>query len=308
MIIFFFGSDTFRLKNKISEILNFYQKEKGGFNFSYINAIKDDFKKVKETNSQSSLFKDKKLILIENIFKNKEFKDAFLKEINLFLSTENIILISEDEKIKKNDSLFSFLIKNTKHQEFELLKPFQIKKWIEKKVKENGFSIEEEALNLLATSNDLWKINNEIKKLISFSDNKKITKKNVLILTNIETETDIFKTIEAISKKNKKQAISLLYNHLKKGESPLYLLSMISYQFKNLIILKELVDQNFSFHELIKKSQLHPFVIKKSLPLLNLFSFPELKNIYSKLFQIDTNIKIGKIEAEAGLEILIAEI
>ena len=35
---------------------------------------------------------------------------------------------------------------------------------------------------------------------------------------------------------------------------------------------------------------------------------PELKKIYQKIFQIDLDIKTGKIEAETALDLLLAEI
>jgi DNA polymerase III delta subunit len=35
---------------------------------------------------------------------------------------------------------------------------------------------------------------------------------------------------------------------------------------------------------------------------------PELKKIYRKIFQIDSDIKTGKIEPETALDLLLAEI
>lgn len=298
MIIFLSGKDTFRLKTKQKELLFSYQEKNTGYNLIFFDCLKTNFQSLLENISQNSLFREKKLVLIENLFKNKELKEKFLKEIKSFLISENLFLISEDQDLSEKDSLVSFLMKNASCQKFPLLKNFEIKKWIKKQVLE----IEPEALDLLADSNDLWKVNNEVQKLISF--NKKITKKSVLLLTERKTESDIFKTIEAIANKNKKKALSLLYNHIKKGDNCLYLLSMISYQFKNLIILKELSDKKLP----LQKSKLSFFVIQKSTPLLEKFSLKELKKIYHKLFEIDTFIKIGKIEPEAGLELLIAEI
>ncbi len=307
MIIFFFGADTFRLKAKTREILDYYKRKKNGLNLISFDCLEKNFKQLKETCSQNSLFKEKKLILIENLFKNNDFKDLFFKEVAFFLSSQdNILLLSEDQDLSEKDSLVSFLIKSAKYQRFNFLTPLQIKKWIKK----HNLQIEEEALSLLieSTKNDLWKLNNEIKKLTNLFQGKKITKKDVLLLTEIKLESDIFKTIEAISRRDKAQAVKLVYSHLDKGDPPLYLLSMISYQFRNLIILKELIDQRVPPEKISQQSKLHPFVVKKSLSLLSNFSFEELKKIYHKIFQIDTKIKIGKIEPETGLMLLIAEI
>ena len=121
-------------------------------------------------------------------------------------------------------------------------------------------------------------------------------------------ETDIFKTIDAIAEKNKKRALELLHKHLEKGDSPLYLLSMINYQFRNLLIVKDFIERCKPYNIILRKSGLHPFVVKKSYYQSQKFSFQELKKIYRKVFQIDLNIKTGRIESEMALDLLIAEI
>ncbi len=302
MIIFLYGEDTFRLKRKTKEILDRYKKEKSSLSFVSFNCLNSSLKELKEKNSQASLFEEKKLILIENLFKNKKLKEDFFQKIKEFISSKNIILISEEQKLNEKDILVSYLKKNVKFQKFNLLPPAKIKAWTEKEIKKHKAEISNQGLELLTESNDLWKINNEIKKLTSYS--KKITEKEVLLLTNRKIKSDIFKTIEAISQKDKSLALKLIHNHLEKGDSPLYLLLMIGYQFKNLIILKELEEQKISF----RQSGLPFFVTKKTTPLLPRFSLKNLKKIYQKIFLIDTNIKLGKVEPEAGLEILIAEI
>ena len=98
--------------------------------------------------------------------------------------------------------------------------------------------------------------------------------------------------------KNKKQALDLFHKHLDNGDNSLYLFSMIAYQFRNLLIIKENS----------KKSGLHPFVVQKSIYLCRQFTMDQLKKIYQKIFQIDLDIKTGKIEPELALDLLLAEI
>ncbi|MHA1472975.1 MAG: hypothetical protein ACTSQW_07760 [Promethearchaeota archaeon] len=53
---------------------------------------------------------------------------------------------------------------------------------------------------------------------------------------------------------------------------------------------------------------MHPFVVKKTYPLAKQFSFSELKKIYHKIFEIDLDIKTGKLGQEEALELLIIKI
>jgi DNA polymerase-3 subunit delta len=83
---------------------------------------------------------------------------------------------------------------------------------------------------------------------------------------------------------------------------------MISYQFRNLLTIKELQDAQIPYNLIAKRSGLHPFVVQKSSYLCNQFSFLQLKKIYRKIFQVDSDIKTGKIEPETALDLLLAEI
>ena len=53
---------------------------------------------------------------------------------------------------------------------------------------------------------------------------------------------------------------------------------------------------------------MHPYVIQKSTQQTRKFNFEELKKIYQKIFQVDLDIKTGKIEPETAIDLLIAEI
>ena len=138
--------------------------------------------------------------------------------------------------------------------------------------------------------------------------NEEIEVKDIELLVRPKIEIDIFKTINALAQKNRKQALKLLHKHLEKGDSPLYLLSMINYQFRNLLIVKELIENCQTYNTILRKSGLHPFVAKKSFFQSQKFTLEELKKIYQKIFQVDLDMKTGKIKPELALETLIIQI
>ena len=156
--------------------------------------------------------------------------------------------------------------------------------------------------------NDLWQLSNEVKKLVNYKPKDKIELKDVEFLVRPKIETDIFKTIDAIAQKNKKRAITLIHKHLEKGDNPLYLLSMINFQFRNLLIIKDLIEKHKPYPVILKISKLHPFVVKKNWQLANQFTLNDLKKIYQKIFQIDLSIKTGKLKPEIALDLFIMEI
>jgi len=312
MIYFLYGQDSYRAKRKLEEIIDGYKKvHKSGLNLIYIDAKENSFKDFYSNFKITSMFAEKKLIVIKNVFADKKFQEDFLSALSgPALGGENIIIIFENEEPDKRIKLFKSLQKCAKCQEFCCLEPEKLKKWAALEFEKNKVKINADALDLLVSfvKDDLWQMANEINKLSNYKRNGIIKKEDVELLVKPNIENEIFKTIDAIASKDKKLALSLLHKHLDGGEPPLKLLSMIAYQFRNLLIIKELQDAKKPYALVVKKSGLHPFVAQKSYYLCNQFSFEKLKKIYLKIFQIDSDIKTGKIESETALDLLLAEI
>lgn len=319
MIIFLYGQDSYRTRQKLNEIIESYKKiHKSGLNFKNLdfqdpeNSVND----LKNQIRQASMFKEKKMVIITNAFSNKRIEEKISEEVKNLEKSEDIILFYEGGKVDERSILFESLKKNCKCQKFDLLSGLKLKNWLKKEFeKYQQAKIDPRALELLVDyiGNDLWRITNEIKKLVSYRKKGIIEEKDVKLLVRPKIETDVFKTIDAISQKNKKLALEFLHKHLEKGDSPLYLLSMINFQFRNLLIVKSRCQSTndmrmIRINNLSKDLKMHPYVIKKSLWQINKFTLEELKKIYQKIFQVDLNIKTGKIEPETALDLLIAEI
>ncbi|MCX6720833.1 MAG: DNA polymerase III subunit delta [Candidatus Staskawiczbacteria bacterium] len=311
MIYFIFGEDSYRSKRKLDEIiLSYKEKHKSGLSLLYIDVEKKQFKDFYSELKITSMFAEKKLIILSNVFAEDKFVEDFLENIKELENAKDIIIVYEDCVADKRTKLFKELQKRAKCQEFEPLDFAKTKNWVVKEFATHGAKINNDALEFLVNfvGNDLWQMTNEINKLSNYGLGKSIKKEDVELLVRPNTENEIFKTIEAVASKDKKTALSLLHKHLDDGEAPLYLLSMIAYQFRTLLIIKDLQDKKEPYGLIAKKSGLHPFVVQKSSYLCNQFTMEQLKKIYRKIFQIDSDIKTGKIEAETALDLLLSEI
>jgi len=333
MIIFLYGPDTYRSRQKLNEIIEHYKKvHKSGLNLKYFDDENLNFQDFKDEVRQTSMFAEKKLIILAEAFPNSEFKEKFLKGAKIFRDAEDVILFYETGQIPEKDSLFDFLIKQAKCQEFKPLEGQRLRNWIKKEFEKYQTGIENKALDKLIefVGSNLWQMSNEIRKLVSYRaprqrgeggkenevlfdhkskyKNIEISSGDIELLVKPKIETDIFKTIDALALKDKKQALGLVHKHLEKGDSPLYLLSMINFQFRNLLIVKDLIQKYRSPYIPSKVTNLHPYIIKKSYSLAQKFTIQELKKIYQKIFQVDLDIKTGRVEPEVALDLLIAEI
>lgn len=303
MIIFLFGKDSFRSLKKLGEIIDKYkEKHEKSLSFHEFDS-KTNFKDFRDQFQTKSIFQENKLLVLKDIFSNPKFKKEFLESEIDFTKSKHIIVFHETEEVKKKDPLFVYLKKNSKSQEFELLKGKKLQTWIIKELSE--VKIDSIALKLLIqyTEKDPWKLSNEIHKLANYGV-KRITEEHINLLVHPSLEQNIFQTIDSISSKQKQKAINLIHQHIEKGDSPLYLLSMIAFQFRNLLIMKDMIYKGKNINEL----KWHPFVIKKTYRLSQSFELKQLKKIYQKIVETDLNIKTGKVDPEMGLELLIAQI
>lgn len=310
MLIFLYGPDTFRSRQKLNEIISSYKKaQKAGLNLKYFDGKALNYQDFKGEFKNISLFAPKKLIVLKNLLSNKEFKENFLKEFKNFIKSQNLILFYEEGEISK-DKFFNFLKKNAKSQEFKLLGGEKLKNWIKREFKKYEAKANPGAIEKLIdfVGNNLWQFSNEIKKLASYKNGREIEIQDVELLVRSRIETDIFKTIDFIAQKNKKQALWLLHQHLERGDSPFYLFSMINYQFRNMLQIKDLIERGVSYYDIVSQTKLHPYVIKKSSALTQKFTLEDLKKIYQKIFDTDFKIKTGKIEPETALDLLVAQI
>ncbi|MFH1714225.1 MAG: DNA polymerase III subunit delta [Candidatus Nealsonbacteria bacterium] len=311
MIILLYGPDTFRSRKKLNEIIEHYKKaNKKGLDLKYIDLESLGFRDFKNEIQQISIFDEKKLLILTNAFSNQEFKESLVERYADFTDDKNIIVFFEEKKVPTNDRLLKFLSKKAKCQEFYFLNKESLKKWTKNQFLELKTTISQDGLDKLVdfVGSDLWRMDNEIKKLVSFKKGKKVELKDLDQLVRPKIETDIFSTIDAIAQKNRKKAIFLLHKHLDKGDSPLYLLSMINYQFRNLLLIKDLIEKQKPYYQISKILKLHPFVVRKSYNLADKFSYQELKKIYQNIFQVDLSIKTGKIKPETALDLFLSEI
>lgn len=307
MIYFLYGPDSFRSKQKLKDIIGSYKKiHKSGLNLIYIDAKEKSFSDFYNNFKITPMFAEKKLIILKNVFAESDFHEKFLKDIKDIEKLKDIVVVYENDSVDERKKFFKELKKYAKCQEFKPLQPAQLIKMISLEFEKKGVKINSDAITTLLNfvGNNLWQMTNEIAKLANYKKNGIVEKKDIELLVRPNIEKDIFKTIDALAGRNKKEALLLLHKHLDDGENSLYLLSMIAYQFRNLLTVKELIEKR----KPLASCGLHPFVVRKISYLCNYFSFEQLKKIYYKIFQIDADIKTGKIDSETAIDLLIAQI
>lgn len=321
MLIFLYGEDTFRSLEKLNEIKRkFLQTNASGSNLSVIDFEEKQFQLNLGALATGGLFFAKRLIIIKNVASTGETEKSseileFLKNKKRVAQSKDIILVFWEKGIPaKNNKLFQFLKEEAdKKQLFEKLQGAKLVRWTISQIKKNDSQAELSLPNLnkliAYAGDDLFQLDNEIKKLINFKGGKEISGEDIDLLVKAKISTNIFSTIEALSKNNKKKALELLHLQLEKGEDPFYIFSMYIYQFRTLLRIGDLFWQKkFNQYQIAKETGIHPYVAQKGLAQLKNFNLKKLKDIYRKLQDMDLEIKTGKLDIKLALDKFILEI
>ncbi len=310
MLILIFGKDQYRAKEKLKEILRKENKLTQKSQLSDLISEDMTFEELEEQLRQSPMFPEKKLFVLRNALAQESFCEKVLENKKIFFGEErNTIIFFEEKEISKPAKTINFFKKYGTVFEFSPLTSSETRKWIKERIGFLGVVFDAAAINALEVfvGNDLWRMSAEIEKLAAYKPEGPLNKKDVELLVSPRIETAIFKTIDAMAEKNKKRALSLVQGHLEGGDSPFYLFSMVVFQFRNLLIVKEMEDM--PLEEIIRLAKpMHPFVVKKSRQQAGKFTLKQLKEIYFKIFKVDLAVKTGKMKPEMALELLIADI
>jgi len=306
MIIFLYGKDSYRISQKIKEIIKGYEaKNPSGLNLINLDFVEDRLEDFFESARAGLLIPEKRLIILKNAFKaDSEALLKFLKSQNLSKRDDIILLIIAFGDFDKNELLKYLIKKPNQAQNFKPLKAYEVKSWAKQFSNSLGIDLTGEALDFLISNCDLdlWRFDCEIRKLADFSAGKRvISKSQVEELAVPNVNYNIFSLTDALAKKNKKKALEALYTALDNGEKPTELLGLLAWQIRNLLRFKSNPDKSSDL-------KLHPFVLEKIRESARFFSVGELKAILSKIIDLDLAFKTGDINERTAFSLLIAEL
>lgn len=309
MIFFIYGENTYLSRQKLKELKTKFIREVDptGENLSILDGASLDLAEVNRAVGAQSLFVRKRMVVIENIFANKN--KAFFEELTAYLqkqkeTNDNIIIFWDDisgEK-QKNNKLFSFLHSQKFVQNFIPLSNTEAIAWTKKEIEKRGAKITQQVALRLSSlfAGDLWQLSNEIDKLISYKKSLndeavvEIEIADIELMSRGVSDENIFAMTDAISNKNKSLALELFEKELEAGVAEHLLIHMIARQFKILMQVRQALDAGHSSRKIISDLKLHPFVVQKTSAQVRNFDLEALKSIYLQLAEIDYRFKTGQ--------------
>lgn len=321
MLFFLHGEDNFRSKEKLIKLRNAFLEKNpssGVVFFDFSEKI-DSLHELLESFVSGDLFSAKKMIVIENLLTtlSADYQKIVLNKLtaldNITNNSDLVIVLREDGKPKKNLSLYKYLEKNSKKQEFNLLDFRGLEAWAVEYINLNypKISFSKSALSLLISfiGSDLFLLKNELEKISNFKNEGEVSEKEIDLLVNSRIQSSIFQAIESLLNNNKKTALLLLHEQIEKGEDPFYILSMYVYQVRSLLKISSSLQNGALDPNIISRDTgIHPYVVRKLIAQTRLAGISKIRSIFQKLQRIDLEAKTGKIDIKTALDRFIIQI
>lgn len=305
-----YGEEEYLINNEIDKII---KKEKiEELSISNYDLEIDSIKNIIDDCQTVSLFEPKKIVIVNNCnYFNRVKNDE--NDINLLLDYLNnynpgtiLIIISHNSSIDNTKKITKKIKEIGKIVE---LNNTNINTIVKKMF--NDYIISSDNIKLLIdrVGSDISILNEEVEKLKIYKiDDKEITKEDIIECATYNIDIDIFKFIDNIISKNKKDALVTYNELLKYNEEPLKIIVLLASKFRLMYQTKVLYSRGISNNEIATILGVHAYPVK--LAIQSSMKYPEklLLKYLDMLADLDCDIKTGKIDPELGLQLFILKV
>jgi DNA polymerase-3 subunit delta len=199
---------------------------------------------------------------------------------------------------------------NVMLQAFPMPESPRLGEWVTARVKAKGGQITSGAAMRLAAliGPSAPILMSEIEKLLAYVNyTRTIEEEDVLHLTPSIPRLEDFALINALRARNAQQALKVLRLEIEEKDE-IIVFQNIVYQFRNLLLARELASEGNNEQEIAARLKLHPYAARLALEHARRFTLGELETIYHTLLEVDVAMKTGGMPADLALDVLVTSL
>lgn len=291
-VYYFYGDDTYQARQAIDVLA---EQQHAAIRWLDQEAVQE--KSVADHLGQQTGLFGAALPVIRDV---NRFSKKIQADIATYLATHpgQVTAVLWDRESSRPPAALSKL---AQPRQFLLPAGRELEQWIQQLVAQQGGAIAPDSARLLLEriGPDRWRLKNVLEKMLLTATT--ITPAVIAAEADSVSQAEIFSTLSAILRRQKKQALDNIAAILAAGQSELYILTMLAWQFKVLVQVKRHAATDSSPAAIARHTKLKPYVIEKSLPYVRTVSLSQLVDTLTKILAADWAIKQGKVEARTGL-------
>lgn len=306
MTIFFYGPNTYELRRQLNQMVEAYVKKAGSdFGLERVDGAAVKAHELGNVLQASPFLANSRLVIIEGLALNKAISD----KLSGLMDTvpKSTVAVFVDREVDQRTSVYKQLAKADKVVKFEPLTGPKLLGWVKAEIEKQGGSAEPAVLRELVdvAGEDQWRLESEINKVVNFDP--VVTVKNVRELVAPSVEQSIFELVEAMTAGRAGAALAGYRVLLNRKESEMYVLTMVQWQLRNLLLAKTAPAQ-MDPPELAKAAGMSPYVAGKMMTAAGRMDEAVLRRAYVLAADCEYAIKSGRLGGEVAVERLIYDV
>lgn len=320
-MIYFIGGLSNR-EFKYFDIIESIRKNNQGIQQSFFDVEIKEENKFLDKISFNSIFSLKELIVLKRAEKLKNIEKILDYILSLDIENKEIVIDYSCEEGKLPSKLSKKIeeLKNDKKIEVYLFlssDDSSLKKYIETELKINE---KESSMLIEMIGNNPFKVKNEVRKISIYLNGEKFDINEIKKIICVDKKFKLYEMTANILTNNPKETMS----YLEETKEYMGILYSLYSELEDMYKLKVLVKEGYNFstsynkfkgeYENIKeifkvngRSQ-NSYSIFKKIERTKNYTINNLRKLIFRCWEIEKDIKNGKIEMETGVELLIIEI
>lgn len=321
MVIVLSGPDTFRSQRRFVQLREAFKTkhDPSGMSMVVVDAAAADRESIRAAVATQGFFSNKRFVGINHYTASAACPPDDLRAIlQPFGESNDVIVVIREVPLEKGSgqkrggrgkaASAGLKIPEAKAELFTPLPAAELQRWILAETKIRGGDITRLAAVQLMQwcEEDMWRLNNELEKLIAYADGKPITPEHVTALIRAPQASDVFALVDAVAQRRRADALKLLTQELRAGTHPLALIALLANHLGVLMNVQR-IPAGTGSAQVAKTLGIHPYVATKAVQQAKHFPADQLSNWHHQLVQADETIKSSSIDAEALFDILLAK-
>lgn len=300
MIIYLSGPDTYRSSHTLSDMKEKFARERDpqGMNLVEISVGDTAEGTIIEQLHAAPFLAEKRMVVLKHLLADgsKELHALMLDHVQEGTLPSDIIVVVWDGEVKPrakaSKELLALLTSQQYSQVFEALEGRALERWIAKEVADRGGMIDTKALRALTThSKDMWQTSHTIDQLVAYAVDRTIIVDDTSEFLQEDVDDNIFGLVDAAVAGKTGNAFDMIRAQYRSGKDAMYVFSMLLRQYRIMLDIADVLHRGGRLDA--KALGLHPFVLKKTRPIVERTPHAHVSEQYLRLLEIDRKIKTG---------------
>ena len=303
MTFFFYGPNTYLMRRQIDQMVAAFIKKTGSdLGLERLNGATAKPPQVRAALQAAPFLSTSRLVIVDGLAGNKATFEKLGNPLELVPSTTVAVFV--EPAVDQRTTAFKTLGGATKVVKFEPQTSAQLMLWCKRQIEAAGGTAERGAVGelLQLAGEDQWRLSEEIAKLMNYSTQVSIESVRELVVAS--TDATIFELVEAMTGGRTADAYAAKAALTRQKQDDIYVLSMIQWQLRNLLLAK-VAPSGISQADLAKKAGMSPFVAGKMQSAARGHTVEMLTSGLKLAIDYEFEIKSGLRPSEAAVEQLI---